>query len=269
MTQSRPYVLFADDGSAGADVAWLWVIDHDWVPWDVRVLHVDQAPVGYHGSGDPTAPSPWQPPTPRRLPTENGWVTPEHDHAEGDPRVVLNRCHDARLLVLGARGHGVWKSMHVGSTAEWLLSSPPTSLAMIRSGRPVRRMVVCVDGSGDADVAARSAAGLPWIGRVSVTVLGVEERGIHPGTAVERVVGVFRDAGAETTAVVREAGSLPLIVKVRDVVLQTAQAVSADMLVLGSRGRSGMAGLRRGSVSTGLVRHARCSVLVARGDVPD
>lgn len=40
---------------------------------------------------------------------------------------------------------------------------------------------------------------------------------------------------------------------------------SADVLVVGDRGRGGFAGLVLGSVAEQVVRHARCTVVVARG----
>jgi len=48
------------------------------------------------------------------------------------------------------------------------------------------------------------------------------------------------------------------------VVTEKAKELSADLVVVGSRGLSGVASLLMGSVSTKIVQMAPCSVLVAR-----
>jgi nucleotide-binding universal stress UspA family protein len=46
--------------------------------------------------------------------------------------------------------------------------------------------------------------------------------------------------------------------------LEAARAWSADLIVMGTRGRTGVARLILGSVARNVLHHARCSVLVTR-----
>ena len=48
-------------------------------------------------------------------------------------------------------------------------------------------------------------------------------------------------------------------------ILSAAEEWPADLVVLGARGLGAMAGFLLGSVSLGVARHARCSVLVVKG----
>lgn len=63
------------------------------------------------------------------------------------------------------------------------------------------------------------------------------------------------------------AGDDPLTVlegKPADVIVDHAQAVKADLIVMGSQGRTGVQRLMVGSVAERVVRHAPCPVLVVR-----
>jgi nucleotide-binding universal stress UspA family protein len=73
-------------------------------------------------------------------------------------------------------------------------------------------------------------------------------------TEVEAVLGPDRDSLDVEIAVLEGAASLRL--------LDYDQA--ADMIVVGSRGRGGFAGLLLGSVSQHLAEHARCPVVIVR-----
>jgi nucleotide-binding universal stress UspA family protein len=55
----------------------------------------------------------------------------------------------------------------------------------------------------------------------------------------------------------------------RDVLVRAAEEWPADLVVLGARGLSGVAGFFLGSVSLAVARHAPCSVLVVKGDARD
>ena len=50
----------------------------------------------------------------------------------------------------------------------------------------------------------------------------------------------------------------------RSVILREAEAWDADLIVLGSHGRTGLVRFLIGSVSEAVARHARCSVQIVR-----
>jgi nucleotide-binding universal stress UspA family protein len=139
---------------------------------------------------------------------------------------------------------------------------------------PQRVIVVGVDGSEQSTVALR------WAGRVaaatgsSIDVVGVwhvpmvygwagEPDEWIPGAdaekclteAVDAVFGTERPAGLRL--IVREGSAAERLLE---------QSEGALMLVLGSRGLGGFAGMLLGSVSASCVHHATCPVLVIRGD---
>jgi len=145
------------------------------------------------------------------------------------------------------------------------------------------RIVVGVDGSAHsiralrwavAEAAARNAtveAVITW----HYPVLASDE---FSGAVVPVDVAALEANARETLdqaveAAVPDAGQ-------RDAVVRTVRegspghalveaSLDADMLVVGSRGHGGFAGLLLGSVSTQCVHHARCPVTVIRPDAED
>lgn len=74
---------------------------------------------------------------------------------------------------------------------------------------------------------------------------------------VARAEGTLRESGFSTEGRV-------LAGDPREALLQVAQNERADLLVVGSRGRTGITKLMLGSVSSHVVTHAPCSVLVVK-----
>src|SRR5208282_1159892 len=68
-----------------------------------------------------------------------------------------------------------------------------------------------------------------------------------------RAAKSLTDAGFKTETLLREGD-------VRETILDTAQEWKADLIVIGSRGRSGVQRFLLGSVAESVARHAPCSV---------
>lgn len=261
---ARPRLVFGDDGSASCDVVWLWVNNHRWPGWRISVVTARIPELGPPVGAERATPHPWDPPHPRHLLTEDAGQV-EHLFAEADPRLALGSCSDATLVAVGPRGRGLLKQLHIGSTTEWLIGAgSPAPVVVVRSARTTRDVLLCVDGSAHARSALGALLDLPWLTTCRVTVLGVDDGYTRPGAAVDEAAGALRDAGVrdvqpEVVDAFRHTGTFD----VRSVILSTVTETSPDLVALGARGAGGFRGLIVGSVTTAVVRHVGCSVLVA------
>jgi nucleotide-binding universal stress UspA family protein len=132
------------------------------------------------------------------------------------------------------------------------------------------RIVVGIDGS-DRSVAAFRWAVEEARGRDgSVTALCVWEfpHALNPVTMFTIEADPFRaDAEAALDRVIAavDVGDVPVtreVVEGSAALLLVEESATADLLVVGSRGRGGFAGLLLGSVSQHVVAHAHCPVVV-------
>jgi nucleotide-binding universal stress UspA family protein len=136
-------------------------------------------------------------------------------------------------------------------------------------------IVVGVDGSGHSQRALEQAMKEAAIRRVPLTVLTVQEaiRGYYGHMVTysddpERTEDARKTAQAETDEVLaRLEGPRPDSVTVKAVhgfpveeLIKAGQ--DADMIVLGSRGAGGFTRLMMGSVSSQVVLHTHCPVLI-------
>ncbi len=99
------------------------------------------------------------------------------------------------------------------------------------------------------DPAARHAAGQ--------TVARMDQRRAARELAAQAIVIDGRRAGVNVNFLVWEGEPGPAIV-------EAAESEGADMVIVGTRGRSRVERLVLGSVSDHVVRHARCPVLIVR-----
>lgn len=261
MAADQPVLVFGDDGSKGSDVAWLWVNNQPWPGWRLDIVHATLPPVG-------------APPPPARAElheadTDDGRkflgdsVDVRHLTAQADPREVLGGLAGVSLMVVGARGRGLFKALRLGSTSDWLLQCPPSPLVIVRAGGPVRTVVACVDGSIHARRAVTALAALPLIAGAKVIVLSVGPAGGVLSDDVMKSAEDLRSAGAQVEIMDRSPDPLEPFYDVRNMILDVAADCQADLLVFGTRGLSGWRSLGVGSIASALARHAPMSVLMA------
>lgn len=245
-------LTFGDDGSEACDRVWSWIVSHPWPGWDIDVVHADADPAQMQW-GQPPERRTGQPQGDR--PTADLEANRvEFTEASADPRAFLAEV-STDLLVVGIKKRGSLESTLVGSTAEWLLHHPPSPLALVRRSDRVERVLVCADGSGHAERAARALQSLPWVGECTITVLTVDDGSTDPDAA-RMMAQVLADRSASVDHEVR-AG------QATETVLQAVSDLSVDLVVMGTRGLTGWKRLRLGSTASAVVRSTGCDHLVA------
>jgi nucleotide-binding universal stress UspA family protein len=134
------------------------------------------------------------------------------------------------------------------------------------------RLVVGVDGSSHGDAALRWAIAEARVHKgeiVAVFAWQMPFIGVPAAfdrDEMERLSLAFVD---EAVAAVVDDDSVPVtkLVAQGDVsgsLIAACRELEADILVLGSRGRGGFAGLKLGSVSQECVQHAACPVVIIK-----
>ncbi|WAX82122.1 universal stress protein [Streptomyces sp. KMM 9044] len=210
-------------------------------------------------------------------------VEVSHAVVTGEPLTVLEaQSRDAELVVVGSRGMGGFIGLLVGSTAVYLASHGQCPVLVVReTGAADGPVVVGVDGSP----AGAKAIGFAF---AEASLRGAELFALHswtswnapaPAPQDERAPYASRpgELGAAEERLLSEAlaGQQERYpsVKVRHEVVHggTREALieasrTAQLLVVGARGRGGFSGLLLGSVSQAMLHHAHCPVTVVRGD---
>ena len=189
---------------------------------------------------------------------------------------LLARAWDADMLVLGSRGLGRFAGLLTGSVGVAAVAYAACPVIVVpphgtpRPTSPAGRVVVGVDGAGHAtravdfafETAARSGLGLTAVLAWSVPFSA------HPAR-MRPVEEILRDGRQRLTAALAAPQKRFPDVDVETKLVRAypedalrREAAGANLLVVGSRGLGGLAGLLRGSVSQGLLRRAECPVAV-------
>lgn len=222
-----------------------------------------------------------------------GWITRLYPEVPVEARLVRERAADAMLhaaeepdaaaAVVGSRGLSSWASAFVGSVGVELAARAPVPVVVLpkqhEAARGVKgRIVVGVDGSNPSVHAVEFAfseasrrkttlvAVCAWqpmtafassMGPVPAEVFDDEAIEENARVTVEEALSAARQAHPDVAVEVHVERGHP-VVALLDI------ASSADLIVIGSRGRGGFRGLLLGSVSQSVMHGASGPVAVVR-----
>lgn len=194
------------------------------------------------------------------------------------------RSMPADLVVVGHRGHGRWESILLGSVSAEVVDHAPCPVLVARDER-LGPIILADDRSVHARAAEAFMTGWPLFDGLPVTVVTVDEDGFPYSPAVpplvysegmdayaygsaaqrrateadcEAAAGRLRRAGLDAEAELHEGDPAHEIV-------MSARHHEAGLVVIGTRGQTGLRRLILGSVARKVLLHAPCSVLIVRG----
>jgi nucleotide-binding universal stress UspA family protein len=202
--------------------------------------------------------------------------------------LILQEARDfaADLIVVGHRGHGTIETMLLGSVSAEVVDHAPCAVLVARAAER-GRIVFADDGSLSARVAASVLEGLPLPPTTPISVLTIDDETYPYDAAVspalyngamamhqesrdqarQQALAVasaaaarFQQLGYRATPVVRSGDPAQELVAY-------AREERTGLLVLGTRGHTGLRRLLLGSVARNVLIHAPCSVLIVRETV--
>lgn len=201
-------------------------------------------------------------------------------------QVILQAALDLEvdLIVMGTRGLTGLRHLFLGSTAARVVQHAQCPVLSVHPGdldqhRQVRTILIPTDFSRDAEIGSRAALDLLGEERQDAkivllhvyhlpfeyTAYGTIPTSIDYFKDVEEAAAArlselaepLRDSGLTVETIAKE-GYPP------EVIVDEAAAAGADLIAMGTHGRTGLAHLVLGSTAERVVQHAGCPVLTVR-----
>jgi nucleotide-binding universal stress UspA family protein len=190
-------------------------------------------------------------------------------------RILLEKAQDAVMVVLGGHGTGALTGVVLGSTALQVVTHTPVPAVVVRCRERVRREVVLgLDRAEIQERAIRFSFEEAALRKARLHVMHVWSHPASSGPgAMQPLVYDPQVVAEEERRVLGESlavwcekfPEVDVVSEVehgRPVPILAGLSARADLLVVGTRGRGGFAGLLLGSVSHSLLYHAHCPVAV-------
>lgn len=188
----------------------------------------------------------------------------------------------ASIIVMGRRGRTGLKRLAMGSTTARVIGHAACNVLVVPKAATVefKNIVVATDGSKFSTAAASEAIGIAKKNKSALTVIAVVPAELATPTDVDfsmtqqeliadkEMRVAEKNARAVKEAAAKEGVTVQAFVmsgKPADAIIETAKEKKADLIMLGSHGRTGLERLLMGSVAERVIVLSDCAVLVVKG----
>lgn len=169
---------------------------------------------------------------------------------------------EADLIIMGRHGRRGLTKFLMGSVTERVIGLSPVNVMVVPQDWPLawERVLIAHDGSPYSETAWEAA--LEMVKRLNARLIGV---------SAAREEGELPEAEAIVQRMLMRANrvGIPMEIHVEvgapdDVIVQTAQRTEANLILMGSHGRTGLKRLLMGSTTARVIGQAPCPVLVVK-----
>jgi nucleotide-binding universal stress UspA family protein len=168
----------------------------------------------------------------------------------------------AEMIIMGRYGRTGLKRLLMGSVTARVIGHSPCKVMVIPETAKVsyKNILIATDGSKYSDAAALEAISIAKRCGSDLIAISVATKDKNLPSAKKSVEKISRIAEKEGL----KAKTLTLRGTPYNVIVETAGKKNADVIVVGSHGRTGLDRLLMGSVTERVIGHANCAVLVAK-----
>ncbi|MEW6585358.1 MAG: universal stress protein [Nitrospirota bacterium] len=166
------------------------------------------------------------------------------------------------MIIMGTHGRTDMKRLMMGSVTAMVIGHATCNVLVLPLNAKVecKNVLIATDGSKYGEAAASEALGIAKRCGSSLIVISVASSDAEITSAKDNVNKVSEAAekeGVKTTSIV--AGGKPYAA-----IIETSKQEKADLIVVGSHGRTGLVRLLMGSVTERVIGHAEAAVLVVK-----
>ena len=186
------------------------------------------------------------------------------------------------MIVMGRRGRKGIKRLAMGSTTARVIGHSPCNVLVVPKAAQIgfKSIVVATDGSRYSAAAAAEAIGIAKQNKSELTIISVVPAELMTPTDIDftmnqrELIAEKEMHEAEKNAkLVKEAAlkegvpakAFVMSGRPADAIIETANEKKADLIVVGSHGRTGLERLLMGSVAERVIVLASSAVLVVKG----